>query len=130
MVTLASGLTREDTSVDQKVLILLLLLIASNVVSDKGAPSRCHLRYLAFLKQLDQVHTYDWGGLRYVSLLMAMRSCCRQESDTINPGFAGCWRILEVILALLSFLKSLIHVDLYLILFSFSNNGCSSTFLP
>ena len=107
MVTLASGLTREDTSVDQKVRILLLLLIASNVVADKGAPSRCHLRYLASLKQLDEVHTYDWGGLGYASLLMALRSCCRQESDTINPGFAGCWRILEVILALLSvFLKA------------------------
>ena len=97
MVTLASGLTREDTSADQKVRILLLLLIASNVVSDKGTPSRCQLRYLASLKQLDEVHTYDWGGLGYASLLMAMRSCCRQESDTINLGFAGCWRILALL---------------------------------
>ena len=53
MVTLASGLTREDTSVDQKVCILLLLLIASNVVSDNGAPSQCHLRYLARAFPLD-----------------------------------------------------------------------------
>ena len=59
MVTLASGLTRDNTFVDQKVRILLLLLIAITMVVDKGAPSRCHLRYLASLKQLDELHTYD-----------------------------------------------------------------------
>ena len=53
----------DDNSVDQKVRILLLLLISTNVVADKDAPNRCHLRYLATLKKLDELHTYEWGGL-------------------------------------------------------------------
>ena len=72
MVTLASGLSCDDTSVDQER-ILLLLLISSNVVADKGAPSRCHLRYLASLKKLDEVHAYDWGGLDGYAFLLPSR---------------------------------------------------------
>lgn len=91
---LAKGLEMAGTTTDQKVRILILLLLAYNVVGGKS--DRCNLRYPASMKDLTEVHSYDWGGLGYAALLLAMKQIVRQRDSGVNVSIGSGWRFLEV----------------------------------
>ena len=93
---LGQGLLLEGTTTLQKCRILLMLMICNCIAVDKGAATRCQLRYLAALADMSQVHTYDWAGLAYGCLIRSMRQACRQLNGSVNVSIVGYWRVLEV----------------------------------
>ena len=111
---LLEGLWMDDVTEVQRARIILLLMINSFLVPDAGAEARCQLRYLASLRDLDQVQNYDWAGLGYAQLLVSMRKACRQLDSRVKVAIRGPWRVIEVLICPSSFVFLSLNMLSYL----------------